>query len=116
MIKRLRRRVSTVKPLIFTLNILYCDRDPLDLRSCLIVFDHHVIRCEVIEIMDCRIQCELRSRILRALDQFFDDRDVSVIDMRVGDHVYEFSRFVPCHLCQHIYQDRVLDNVPVVCR
>ena len=49
-------------------------------------------------------------------DELADDVDVAVIDVRIGDHVHEFSGNHVVDLCDHHKKDGVLADIPVVCR
>ena len=39
-----------------------------------------------------------------------------VVDMAVGDDVYQLARLQPGDLCHHVHQHRILHHIPVVCR
>ena len=63
------------------------DRDVFYLRSGHIVFNDEVVNGEFVEPLLLGIQVYLRCGVLLPLDQFFDDRNMAVINMRVGNNV-----------------------------
>ena len=48
-------------------------------------------------------------------DQLLHKRNMSVINMRVRDDMNQFSYLHAAHLCQHMDQNRILADIPVVC-
>ena len=97
-------------------NLLYCDFYLLVEFVILIVFEFKVVDGEVIEILDVRIYLESRSRERFFLQNLFDDRNVSVIDVRVAYHVDKLADFKSADLRHHVNEDGILHDVPVVCR
>ena len=95
-------------------SFLYRDGDIFYLFASLIIFDNHVVGCEIVEIFDVWIEFDGWGRELFAFDELFDDWYMAVINVRIGNHMNECARFHADTLCDHHQQNAVLDNVPVV--
>ena len=72
--------------------ILYCYRNILDLFMRLIINQCHIIPCKLIKVLNLRIQPELRCRERFSADQFLNHRNVSVINMRICNHMHQFAQ------------------------
>ena len=82
----------------------------------LIVFKFEVVDGEVVEILDVGVHLESRSGERLFLQNFFDDRNVSVIDVRIAYDVHEFADLKTADLRKHMHEHGILHDVPVVCR
>lgn len=94
---------------------LDCHFDFLVELGVLIVLKLEIVYGEIIEIFDVFVHLESRGGILRIVENLLDNRDMAVIDVRVAYYVYEFTDFEVAHLREHMQQDRILHDVPVVC-
>lgn len=92
-----------------------CHFDFLVKLCVLIVLKLEIVYGEIIEIFDVFVHLESRGGILRIVENLFDNRDMAVVNVRVAYYVYEFTDFEIAHLREHMQQDRILHDVPVVC-
>ena len=94
----------------------FLDRDrDLFVELVIFVIDQlEIIQGEIIEVLDVGIDPELGRLVGLELDDALDRVNVSVIDMRVGDHMQECADLKTAHLREHMQEDRVLADVPVV--
>ena len=81
----------------------------------LIVFKLEIVHGEIVEIFDVFVHLESRGGILRIVENLLDDGDMTVVNMRIAYHVHEFADFEIAHLREHMQQNRILHDVPVVC-
>ena len=86
-----------------------------DLRSGNIILYSEIIHSKIIEILDIRIEYNLRCRICRSLYQFLYKWYMSVINMRIRYDMNKFPRFKSCHLRYHINKSGILYHIPVIC-
>ncbi len=91
--------------------LLYCHRDPFDLRAGLVIFHNKIIHGKVVKLLYVRIDSELWRRIPGSADQFLYQGDVPVVDMGVRDHMNKFPNLQTAHLGKHMHQNRILHNV-----
>ena len=82
----------------------------------LIVFKFEIVDGEVVEVLYVLVHFESRRRVLRILQNFLYDGNMTVVNMRVAYDVYEFADFKSAHLREHMKKHGVLHDVPVVCR
>ena len=101
---------------LHTSSPLHSDWYILNLRMCLISFQFHIIRCEIIEVFHFRVQPELRCRKRFSWDQFLNHRNMSVINMCICDHMNKLSDLHVTYLRQHMKQYCILTHIPVICR
>lgn len=94
---------------------LDCDFDFFVEFGVLIVFKLEIVYGEVVEVFYILVHLESRGGILRIVENLLDNGDMAVIDVRVAYYVYEFTDFEIAHLREHMQQDRILHDVPVVC-
>ena len=92
-----------------------CHFDFLVELGVLIVLKLEIVYGEIVEIFDVLVHLESRGGILRIVENLLDNGDMAVIDVRVAYYVYEFTDFEIAHLREHMQQDRILHDVPVVC-
>lgn len=92
-----------------------CHFDFLVELCVLIVLKLEIVYGEIIEIFDVFVHLESRGGILRIVENLLDNRDMAVVNVRVAYYVYEFTDFEIAHLREHMQQDRILHDVPVVC-
>ena len=92
-----------------------CHFDFLVKLCVLIVLKLEIVYGEIIEIFDVFVHLESRGGILRIVENLLDNRDMAVVNVRVAYYVYEFTDFEIAHLREHMQQDRILHDVPVVC-
>ena len=59
-------------------------------------------------------ECRCRKRLTG--DQLLNQRNMSVINMCICDHMYELSDFHITYLRQHMDQYGILTYIPVICR
>ena len=97
------------------LPFLDCHFDFLVKLCVLIVLKLEIVYCEIVEIFDVLVHLESRGGILRIVENLLDNRDMAVIDVRVAYHMHKFTHFEVAHLREHMQQDRILHDVPVVC-
>lgn len=92
-----------------------CHFDFLVEFGVLIVFEFKIVNGKIVEVLDILVHFEGRSRVLRILQNFFDDGHVTVVNMSVAYHVHQFTCFESAHLRKHMQKHCVLHNVPIVC-
>ena len=94
---------------------LDCHFDFLVKLCVLIVLKLEIVYGEIVEIFDVLVHLESRGGILRIVENLLDNRDMAVVNVRVAYYVYEFTDFEIAHLREHMHEDRILHEVPVVC-
>ena len=92
-----------------------CHFDFLVELGVLIVLKLEIVYGEIVEIFDVLVHLESRGGILRIVENLLDNGDMAVIDVRVAYHMHKFTDFEIAHLREHMQQDRILHDVPVVC-
>lgn len=90
------------------------NRNILNLFAGLVIFDDDVVRRKVVEVFDVRIESDGRGRVLFAFDELLDDWHVPVVDVSIGNHVYESAGLHADGLGNHHEENAVLNDVPVV--
>ena len=82
----------------------------------LIILDNEVVSSEVVEVGNVRVQAHLWRIKGRTRNQFFNNVNVAIINVSIGNHVNQLTSLHAADLCNHHEQDSVLANIPVVCR
>ena len=72
-------------------------------------------RIECVKILYALVHDKFRRVVNRLFEHFFNQRNVPVVNMRVGNHVHKLAGDKPRRLREHIEQHGVLHHVPVVC-
>ena len=69
---------------------------------------------ESVEIVHRGIKPEVRCRLGIVGKNFFHHGNMPVIDMGIGNHMHQFSRFKAGDLCKHHGENCILHDIPVV--
>ena len=93
-----------------------CNRNIPDLLPGLVTLQLHIIRCELIEVPDLRVQPELRRREGVSADELLNGIHVAGlgIDMGIRNDMHQLAHVHIADLCQHMHQHRILYHIPVV--
>ena len=67
-------------------------------------------------LLHIRIQFHSRCRIRCPGNQLLDNRNMSVINMTICNHMYQLTCFHVTALCDHHQQQGILAYIPVICR
>ena len=57
---------------------------------------------------------ELGCRKRLSLNEFLDERNMSVVDVSICNYVHQLAYVHVTYLSDHVYQNSILNNVPVV--
>ena len=69
---------------------------------------------ETIEVLNTLVHHELRRMVVWSIQQLLCDVKMPVIDVRIGDNVHQCANFEITHLCEHVQQNCILNDVPII--